>query len=129
MALERADRVSEAFEVLAALVESEMSLLLANCQVAGIGLTAGGARPSRDDPQTNKDWSTLWKRATERRRSAETLARRLLARHDRDKDYWEDSGRHTRYRSFLSLFLTYLLSYFLFFLLLSFLLSFLSSTG
>ena len=34
LALERADRVSEAFEVLVALVESEMSLLLANCQMA-----------------------------------------------------------------------------------------------
>ncbi len=89
LALERADRVAEAFDVLVALVESEMSLLLANCQMAG----AGGLVLDR-----TKDWNGLWKRATERRRSCENLARCLLARHDRDRvDQCDDSGRHTRY--------------------------------
>ena len=95
LALERADRVSEAFEALVALVESEMSLLLANCQMAGIGLAGGRSVPGWEDG--SKDWSALWKRATERRRSSENLARCLLARHDKDRDHWEDSGRHTRY--------------------------------
>lgn len=92
LALEKADKVSEAFEVLAALVESEMALLLANCQVAGMGIT-GGSRSGWEEG--SKDWSVLWKRATERRRSAENLARSLLARYDREKETWDDSGRHT----------------------------------
>lgn len=100
MAVERADRVSEAYEVLAALVESEMALLLANCQVAGLGLAA---RPGTGwDPESvasGKDLSVLWKRATERRRSAENLARSLLAKYDRERDYWEDTARHTKYAS------------------------------
>uniref|UniRef100_A0A0P4YFD7 Colorectal mutant cancer protein n=1 Tax=Daphnia magna TaxID=35525 RepID=A0A0P4YFD7_9CRUS len=96
MALERADRVSEAFEVLAALVESEMSLLLANCQVAGLGLTGrGGSGWEAESSGNSKDLSVLWKRATERRRSAENLARSLLSKYDRDRDNWEDTGRHT----------------------------------
>lgn len=98
MALERADRVSEAFEVLAALVESEMSLLLANCQVAGLGLTGrGGSGWEGESSGNSKDLSVLWKRATERRRSAENLARSLLSKYDRDRDNWEDNGRHTKY--------------------------------
>lgn len=102
LALERADRISEAFEVLAALVESEMSLLLANCQVAGLGLpgrgggSGGGSGWESEPGSGGKDWSMLWKRANERRRSAENLARSLLTRHDRDRDHWEDSGRHTK---------------------------------
>nr|CAH0099402.1 unnamed protein product [Daphnia galeata] len=96
MALERADRVSEAFEVLAALVESEMSLLLANCQVAGLGLTGrGGSAWETESGGNSKDLSVLWKRATERRRSAENLARSLLSKYDRERDNWEDTGRHT----------------------------------
>lgn len=98
LALERADRVSEAYEVLAALVESEMALLLANCQVAGLGLAA---RPGTGwDPESvasGKDLSVLWKRATERRRSAENLARSLLAKYDRERDHWEDTARHTKF--------------------------------
>lgn len=98
MALERADRVSEAFEVLAALVESEMSLLLANCQVAGLGLTGrGGSAWETESGGNSKDLSVLWKRATERRRSAENLARSLLSKYDRERDNWEDTGRHTKY--------------------------------
>ena len=96
LALERADRVSEAFEVLAALVESEMSLLLANCQVAGLGLPGRVMADSDSNGSGGKDWSVLWKRANERRRSAENLARSLLTRYDRDRDHWEDSGRHTK---------------------------------
>jgi len=99
MALERADRVSEAFEVLAALVESEMALLLANCQIAGLGLAGRGqGSPAawEADSNSGKDLSVLWKRATERRRSSENLARCLLARYDRERDHWEDSGRHTK---------------------------------
>ncbi|EFX90286.1 hypothetical protein DAPPUDRAFT_309841 [Daphnia pulex] len=96
MALERADRVSEAFEVLAALVESEMSLLLANCQVAGLGLTGrSGTAWETESGGNSKDLSVLWKRATERRRSAENLARSLLSKYDRERDNWEDTGRHT----------------------------------
>lgn len=98
MALERADRVSEAFEVLAALVESEMSLLLANCQVAGLGLTGrSGTSWETESGGNSKDLSVLWKRATERRRSAENLARSLLSKYDRERDNWEDTGRHTKY--------------------------------
>ena len=98
MALERSDRVSEAFEVLATLVESEMSLLLANCQMAGIGLAAGTGRVSGWEDNTCKDLSVLWKRATERRRSSENLARCLLAKYDKDRhlDHLDESGRHTR---------------------------------
>lgn len=97
LALERADRVSEAFEVLAALVESEMSLLLANCQVAGLGLTGrGGSGWDAETTGSTKDLSVLWKRATDRRRSAENLARSLLSKYDRERDNWEDSGRHTK---------------------------------
>jgi len=91
LALEFADRISEAFEVLAALVESEMSLLLANCQVAGIGLSGG--RSVLGQETANKDCTTLWKRATERRRTAENLARCLLTRHERDT--CQDNRRNT----------------------------------
>ena len=93
LALEYADRVSEAFEVLAALVESEMSLLLANCQVAGIGLSGG--RSVLGQETANKDCTTLWKKATERRRTAENLARSLLTRHERDT--CQDNRRNTKY--------------------------------
>ena len=69
LALERADRVSEAFEVLAALVESEMSLLLANCQVAGLGLTGrvGSGWDSTESTGNSKDLSVLWKRVVDSR--------------------------------------------------------------
>lgn len=103
LALERADRVSEAFEVLAGLVESEMSLLLANCQVAGLGLTGrGGSGWDSESSGNTKDLSVLWKRATERRRSAENIARSLLSKYDRERDNWEDSGRHTKYVKFFT---------------------------
>lgn len=92
LALEYADHISEAFEVLAALVESEMSLLLANCQVAGIGLSGGRSVLGQTDT-ANKDCTTLWKRATERRRTAENLARCLLTRHERDTS--QDTRRNT----------------------------------
>ena len=101
LALEYADHISEAFEVLAALVESEMSLLLANCQVAGIGLSGGRSVLGQTDT-ANKDCTTLWKRATERRRTAENLARCLLTRHERDTS--QDTRRNTRYCLFSSIF-------------------------
>ena len=93
-----------------------MALLLANCQVAGLGLAGrggGGGGGGLWDPSASsasssetggsgsnsKDVSVLWKRANERRRSAENLARCLLARYgdQRNGDHWtEDSGRHTK---------------------------------
>ncbi|KDR23021.1 hypothetical protein L798_02176, partial [Zootermopsis nevadensis] len=79
LALSYSDRAIEAYDVLVALLESELGLLLANCRAAGIGnqnMTKDG------DNDCAGEVVALLRRAGENRRAAETVARHMLARLD-----------------------------------------------
>ncbi|GFS27579.1 colorectal mutant cancer protein [Elysia marginata] len=74
------DHCLEAQDVLTALLDTEMGVLLANCRAAGLGALAGGAGHDCDDQQ--EVTSTLH-RAHHARRKAESVAAHLLTRLDR----------------------------------------------
>ncbi|XP_049785034.1 colorectal mutant cancer protein isoform X1 [Schistocerca cancellata] len=79
LALGYSDRAIEAYDVLVALLESELGLLLANCRAAGIGKFAGKDE-SKDSENDAVEIGSLLRRASENRRATETVARHLLAR-------------------------------------------------
>ena len=80
------DQLIEAYDVLVALLESELGLLLANCRAAGIGASthsgnnnstqSNGSQPAEDD----FDVASLLQRANENRMTAEIAARNILIR-------------------------------------------------
>ncbi|XP_069679820.1 colorectal mutant cancer protein isoform X2 [Periplaneta americana] len=85
LALGYSDRAIEAYDVLVALLESELGLLLANCRAAGIGNpnnTKDNDGSGDGDSDCAGDVAALLRRAGENRRAAETVARHLLARLD-----------------------------------------------
>ncbi|XP_071542870.1 colorectal mutant cancer protein isoform X2 [Panulirus ornatus] len=102
MAVTNLDQTIEAYEVLVALLESEIGLLLASCKAAGVGVkgtsggvgSAGGGWSYADQD----DLVTLVKRAQEQRRSTENVARHLLSRLERsgvqqsDTESWNEAG-------------------------------------
>ncbi|PSN36345.1 Colorectal mutant cancer protein [Blattella germanica] len=85
LALSYSDRAIEAYDVLVALLESELGLLLANCRAAGIGNqnnTKDNDGGGDGEIDCSGDVAALLRRAGENRRAAETVARHLLARLD-----------------------------------------------
>ncbi|XP_068082210.1 colorectal mutant cancer protein isoform X2 [Anabrus simplex] len=87
LALGYSDRAIEAYDVLVALLESELGLLLANCRAAGIGKHSSNAKGTTEEsgPDCETDCAevgSLLRRAGENRRAAETVARHLLGRLD-----------------------------------------------
>lgn len=81
LALGYSDQALEACQVLVALLDSEIGVLLANCRAAGIGGFAGFE--SGDDEQG--EVSALLQRSHGSRRAAESVARHLLHRMDRSR--------------------------------------------
>ncbi|XP_043221041.1 colorectal mutant cancer protein-like isoform X2 [Amphibalanus amphitrite] len=75
LAAETGDQLTEAFDLLVALQDSELALLLASCRAAGLG-TAAGRLPAADA-------ETALRVASEQRRSCENVARHALSRLDR----------------------------------------------
>ncbi|XP_043234114.1 colorectal mutant cancer protein-like [Amphibalanus amphitrite] len=75
LAAEAGDQLTEAFDLLVALQDSELALLLASCRAAGLG-TAAGRLPAADA-------ETALRVASEQRRSCENVARHALSRLDR----------------------------------------------
>ncbi|KAG7167444.1 Colorectal mutant cancer protein-like [Homarus americanus] len=86
LAVTNLDQTIEAYEVLVALLESEIGLLLASCKAAGVGVkrTGGGAGGGWSYADQD-DLVALVKRAQEQRRSTENVARHLLSRLDRSE--------------------------------------------
>ncbi|CAG7828254.1 unnamed protein product, partial [Allacma fusca] len=81
IALSFSDQLIEAYDVLVALLESELGLLLANCRAAGIGATSGGNCGNGSETiEDDIDVATLLHRANENRMTAEIAARNLLIR-------------------------------------------------
>ncbi|XP_042224698.1 colorectal mutant cancer protein-like isoform X2 [Homarus americanus] len=99
LAVTNLDQTIEAYEVLVALLESEIGLLLASCKAAGVGVkrTGGGAGGGWSYADQD-DLVALVKRAQEQRRSTENVARHLLSRLDRsecqqsDTESWNEAG-------------------------------------
>ncbi|XP_069172163.1 LOW QUALITY PROTEIN: colorectal mutant cancer protein [Procambarus clarkii] len=100
LAVTNLDQTIEAYEVLVALLESEIGLLLASCKAAGVGVkrTGGGVGSGGWSYADQDDLVALVKRAQEQRRSTENVARHLLSRLDRsevqqsDTDSWNETG-------------------------------------
>ncbi|XP_023711663.1 colorectal mutant cancer protein isoform X4 [Cryptotermes secundus] len=86
LALTYSDRAIEAYDVLVALLESELGLLLANCRAAGIGnqinMRADNDSGTDGDNDCAGEVAALLRRAGENRQAAETVARHLLSRLD-----------------------------------------------
>ncbi|GLG94549.1 Uncharacterized protein GBIM_01746 [Gryllus bimaculatus] len=89
LALGYSDRAIEAYDVLVALLESELGLLLASCRSLGLasfGLHAADAAPfnnvlvSEEVSLDGIDKASLLKKARDNRYAAETVARHVLAR-------------------------------------------------
>lgn len=75
MAAQCLDNVVEAYEILTALQESEIALLLASCRAAGIG------EPStKRGPMDPEELVAALRRSQEQRRATENVARHLLSR-------------------------------------------------
>ncbi|KAG1675837.1 Colorectal mutant cancer protein [Nymphon striatum] len=101
LALNYSDQCLETYDVLVGLLESEQGLLLANCRAAGLG---GLGKLQGDEEQD--EIAVLLKRANENRKIAESLARHLLQRLDRDSNAiyygisnnlpnpWDDMSSH-----------------------------------
>ena len=75
LATEAGDQLTEAFDLLVALQDSELALLLAGCRSAGLGLAAGRPPPA--------DAEAALRAASEQRRSCENVARHALSRLER----------------------------------------------
>ncbi|CAL4060238.1 unnamed protein product, partial [Meganyctiphanes norvegica] len=91
LAVTNLDQTIEAFEILVALLESEIGLLLASCRAAGVGVK-GGTNVSYGD---HEDLVALVRRAQDQRRSTENVARHLLSRLERsghDSDGWDETN-------------------------------------
>ena len=89
LAAEAGDQLTEAFDLLVALQDSELALLLASCRAAGLG-TAAGRLPAADA-------ETALRVASEQRRSCENVARHALSRLDRRAAAaFEDGSQNTR---------------------------------
>ncbi|XP_063231776.1 colorectal mutant cancer protein isoform X2 [Bacillus rossius redtenbacheri] len=82
LALGYSDRAIEAYDVLVALLESELGLLLANCRAAGIGKQLNIRGEGVDGDLEPCEVNSILRRARENRRAAETVARHLLSRLD-----------------------------------------------
>nr|CAD7261733.1 unnamed protein product [Timema shepardi] len=82
LALGYSDRAIEAYDVLVALLESELGLLLANCRAAGIGKQLNIRGESNESEPDSGEMAAILRRASENRRAAETVARHLLSRLD-----------------------------------------------
>lgn len=83
LALGFSDRAIEAYDVLVALLESELGLLLANCRAAGIGKhNSAKDETLKDDEIEVHEVATILRRANENRKAAETVARHLVTRLD-----------------------------------------------
>ncbi|XP_059166215.1 colorectal mutant cancer protein-like [Physella acuta] len=92
------DHCTEAQDVLTALLDTEMGVLLANCRAAGLGGLGEG-----DDDQ--EEITAILQRAHHARRRAEGVARHLLTRLDRNNGNqmsvgschpWEDVSTNSR---------------------------------
>ncbi|CAL1548279.1 unnamed protein product [Lymnaea stagnalis] len=90
------DHCMEAQDVLTALLDTEMGVLLANCRAAGLGGLGEG-----DDDQ--EEITAILQRAHHARRRAEGVARHLLTRLDRNNHMtvgschpWEDLSTNSR---------------------------------
>ncbi|KAK8749035.1 hypothetical protein OTU49_015650, partial [Cherax quadricarinatus] len=102
LAVTNLDQTIEAYEVLVALLESEIGLLLASCKAAGVGVkrTSGGVGSGSGgwSYADQDDLVALVKRAQEQRRSTENVARHLLSRLERaeaqhsDAESWNEAG-------------------------------------
>ena len=86
LASEAGDQLTEAFDLLVALQESELALLLASCRAAGLGLVA--ARLPAADAET------ALRVASEQRRSCENVARHALSRLERRAASASEDGSH-----------------------------------
>ncbi|GFO30024.1 hypothetical protein PoB_005652900 [Plakobranchus ocellatus] len=75
------DHCLEAQDVLIALMDTEMGVLLANCRAAGLGALAGSSSHDCDDQE---EVTAVLQRAHHARRKAESVAAHLLARLDRN---------------------------------------------
>ena len=95
MAVSCLDNIVESYEVVMALQESEISLLLASCRAAGIG------EPPSKKPKDPEELVANLRRAQEQRRSTENVARHLLSRlyrnnKDHDSANWDIDTHNTR---------------------------------
>ncbi|KAK3590872.1 hypothetical protein CHS0354_033800 [Potamilus streckersoni] len=97
LALNYSDQCLEAYEILSALLESELGIVLANCRVAGFGGIG-------DRIEDSGEITSLLQRAHHSRRTAENVAKHLL--HKLDRNYglsgtssiqmpWEDLSLST----------------------------------
>lgn len=77
MGVQVLDRIQEAFEVLTALHEAQIALLVVTCQVTGVDL---GVEMGFDPGEQDADPLVRVKRAQEQRRTAENVARHLVSR-------------------------------------------------
>ncbi|KAL3885546.1 hypothetical protein ACJMK2_025597 [Sinanodonta woodiana] len=98
LALNYSDQCLEAYEILSALLESELGIVLANCRVAGLGKSRG------DRIEDSGEITSFLQRAHHSRRTAENVAKHLL--HKLDRNYglsgtsstqmpWEDLSSNT----------------------------------
>ncbi|ROT73250.1 Colorectal mutant cancer protein [Penaeus vannamei] len=87
LAVTNLDQTIEAYEVLVALLESEIALLFASCKAAGVGVKGNTGGSVADQ----EDLVALVRRAQEQRRSTENVARHLLSRLERASGMQNDS--------------------------------------
>ncbi|XP_066965341.1 colorectal mutant cancer protein isoform X1 [Macrobrachium rosenbergii] len=102
LAVTNLDQTIESYEVLVALLESEIGLLLASCKAAGVGVKSSGGGSANAGGGWNfgdqEDLAILVRRAQEQRRSTENVARHLLSRLERagcnqsDTESWNEIG-------------------------------------
>ncbi|KAL5019871.1 hypothetical protein ScPMuIL_002763 [Solemya velum] len=79
LALNYSDQALEAFDVLVALMESELEVMLANCRAAGLGSIAGSFVECEDQGEI----TSLLQRAHHGRKRTEGVAKQLLHKLDR----------------------------------------------
>ncbi|XP_071098692.1 colorectal mutant cancer protein-like isoform X1 [Haliotis cracherodii] len=101
LAINYSDQAIEAYEVLCALLETEMGVLLSNCRAAGLGSLAGDSGICDDQNEV----TVILQRSHHARKTAENVAKHLLHKMERcctghvtgcTASPWEDLSSNSR---------------------------------